>query len=201
MQDNLGNSEIHGDDDDADDDDDDDNNLIVAKNNAKSSTMPSVINPYHENERENENAKVAVKAKQNANATDKGINEIPLDCNSAVVSNLICDISNIQLTDQIVVNDVNVDDAAAAGDVDDDNDDYKNIAIIAPSPTQKSISKIKNANKRCKKCNCVCDKSTNVKFAQNAIKTKADDGTRNETDGCAGATDVVHVQPMTTTTT
>lgn len=170
MQDNLGSSDIHGD------------NLIVVENNTKLSTMPSAINPYHENERENENAKVAVKSKQNANATtDKEISAIQFDCESAVVSNLICDISNVQLTDQIVSEAI---------------DDYQNTAIIAPSPTQKSNSKSTNASKRCKKCNCVCDKSTANYLAPNALEPNAG-RQRDGTDSCADANDAIRTEEPT----
>lgn len=165
MQDNLGSSGAH--------DDDDDDNIIVVENNTKSSTMPSVINPYHENERENENAKVTMKSKQNVNAADMEISAIPLD--SAVVSNLICDISNIRLTDHIVSDDI---------------DDYKNTTIIPPPPMSKSNSKNTNASKRCKKCNCACDKNTTDRLAQNAIKTNAD-CQRDATQSCVTAKDVV----------
>lgn len=173
MQDNLGSSDIHGD------------NLIVVENNTKLSTMPSAINPYHENERENENAIVVVKSKQNANtttATDKEISAIQFDCESAVVSNLICDISNVQLTDQIV-----------SGAI----DDYQNTAIIPPSPTQTSNSKSTNAGKRCKKCNCVCDKSTTDDLAPNAREPNAG-RQRDGTDRCANANDAVHTEEPTT---
>lgn len=172
MQDNLGSSDIHGD------------NLIVVENNAKLSTMPSAINPYHENERENESAKVvAVKSKQNANATtDKEISAIQFDCESAVVSNLICDISNVQLNDQIVSEAI---------------DDYQNTAIIAPSPTQKSNSRSTNASKRCKKCNCVCDRSATDDLPPNALETNAG-RQRDGTDSCANANDAVHTEEPTT---
>lgn len=170
MQDNLGSSEIH------------DDNLIVVENNTKSSTMPSVINPYHENERE------AAAKQQSVHATDKDTNAIPLDCNSAVVSNLICDISNMQLTEPIVSDDIDV---------------YKNTAIIAPSPTaaQKSSSNSKstNAGKRCKKCNCVCDKNATDKFAQNAIRTNVDCRSDAGESG-ANANDVGDVGPAKATT-
>lgn len=156
MQDNLGSSEVH------------DDNLIVVENNTKSSTMPSVINPYQENE----NPIVAVKSKQNVNA-DKEINAIPLDCNSAVVSNLICDISNIQLTDQIT----------------DEIDDYNNsAAIIAPPPTENTNTKSTNVNKRCLKCNCVCDKNATGK---NAIKTNID-CQRENANICANVNDTAN---------
>lgn len=169
MQDNLGTSEKH------------DDNLIVVENNKKSSEMPSVENPYHEN------AKLAAKSKQNVNAmaaatmatTDKEISAIQLDCNDAVVSNLICDISNVQLTDDI--------------------DDYKNTAIMAPSPTHKSNSKTTSTSKRCKKCNCVCDKSTAGQIAPHAIKPSAD-CQRDTADGCATTNDVANVEPTTVTT-
>lgn len=172
MQDNLGSSEIH------------DDNLIVVENNTKSSTMPSVVNPYHENEREIENATVALKSKQNVNAADTEINAIPLDCDAAAVSNLICDISNVQLADQRVGDDI---------------DEYKNTAIMAtPSPTPKSNSKSTNTSKRCKKCNCVCDKSAPEQSAQRTIRTRVDcqwDESGVETNDPAG------VEPAVVSTT
>lgn len=172
MQDNLGTSETHDDDD-----------IIVVENNTESSTMPSVINPYHENERDNENAKVTMKSKQNVNAADKEISAIPL--NSGVVSNLICDISNIRLGDHIVSDVI---------------DDYKNTTIIAPAPTPKTNSKNTNASKRCKKCNCACDKSTTDRLAQNTIRTNAD-CQRDEADSCATENDAVRAEEPTATAT
>lgn len=173
MQDNLANSERH--------DDDDDDNVIVAENETKSPTMRSVVNSYHENEPEIDDANT-IKSQQNVGAMDATIGVPPLECDATVVSNLICDISNVQLSDEAVR-----------------DGHFENTAITAqPTSTPKATSKMANASKRCKKCNCICDKNGSDQSTQS--RTVSANANCERYVGCADANDSVAVQPMTATT-